>query len=212
MRYQIFRLQQSVLIELGLNVEEALFLDWLLNWKDGNSMKYMVIDGELAYWVNYGKVIEELPILFKPISDSMTEEEIKKVDRNNRTKVGRMLKGNLSKVFNQHSVKTQNGTDMYLSLNRDVIHRLLNENKKASTVPPVKADKKNDNSNNSIPQNDRKYASKKEENKNKVLKNKHNDTVKNTFTEYEAKELEEKLRESQSKRLGYKQFNPSYEI
>ena len=166
MRYQIFRLQQSVLIELGLNVEEALFLDWLLNWKDGNSMKYMVIDGELAYWVNYGKVIEELPILFKPISDSMTEEEIKKVDRNNRTKVGRMLKGNLSKVFNQHSVKTQNGTDMYLSLNRDVIHRLLNENKKASTVPPVKAeDLKNDFDNKSIPQNKKKDTDKNEKNK-----------------------------------------------
>lgn len=166
MRYQIFRLQQSVLIELGLNVEEALFLDWLLNWKDGNSMKYMVIDGELAYWVNYGKVIEELPILFKPISDSMTEEEIKKVDRNNRTKVGRMLKGNLSKVFNQHSVKTQNGTDMYLSLNRDVIHRLLNENKKASTVPPVKADKEISNfDNNSIPQNEEKDTDKNKKNK-----------------------------------------------
>lgn len=196
MRYQIFRLQQSVLIELGLNVEEALFLDWLLNWKDGNSMKYMVIDGELAYWVNYGKVIEELPILFKPISDSMTEEEIKKVDRNNRTKVGRMLKGNLSKVFNQHSVKTQNGTDMYLSLNRDVIHRLLNENKKASTVPPVKAEKHRNNfDNNSIPQNNKKYASKKEE--NKVIHNKHNDTVNNNFTQYGEKELEDMLFKSQ---------------
>ena len=196
MRYQIFRLQQSVLIELGLNVEEALFLDWLLNWKDGNSMKYMVIDGELAYWVNYGKVIEELPILFKPISDSMTEEEIKKVDRNNRTKVGRMLKGNLSKVFNQHSVKTQNGTDMYLSLNRDVIHRLLNENKKASTVPPVKAEKHRNNfDNNSRPQKNKKYASKKEE--NKVIHNKHNDTVNNNFTQYGEKELEDMLFKSQ---------------
>ncbi len=211
MRYQIFRLQQSVLIELGLNVEEALFLDWLLNWKDGNSMKYMVIDGELAYWVNYGKVIEELPILFKPISDSMTEEEIKKVDRNNRTKVGRMLKGNLSKVFNQHSVKTQNGTDMYLSLNRDVIHRLLNENKKASTVPPVKAkENEKNNINKSISQNNKKDSDK--NNKNKVLNNKHNNTVKNTFTEYEAKELEIKLQKSQEERLGYKQFNPNFEI
>lgn len=84
------------------------------------------------------------------------------------------------------------------------------ENKKASTVPPVKANKENIKSNNSIPQNNKEYASKKEE--NKVLNNKHNNTVKNTFTEYEAKELEDKLRESQSKRLGYKQFNPSYEI
>ena len=88
----------------------------------------------------------------------------------------------------------------------------IKDNKKASTEPPVKANKENIKSNNSIPQNNKKYASKKEENKNKVLNNKHNNTVKNTFTEYEAKELEEKLRESQSKRLGYKQFNPNFEI
>ena len=95
-------------------------------------------------------------------------------------------------------------------VSEDTLKELSYENKKASTVPPVKANKENIKTNNSIPQNDKKYASKKEE--NKVLNNKHNNTVKNTFTEYEAKELEEKLRESQSKRLGYKQFNPNFEI
>ena len=87
--------------------------------------------------------------------------------------------------------KNENGGDtsnLYtiVNINKD------NENKKASTVPPVKADKENIKTNNSIPQNDKKYASKKEE--NKVLNNKHNNTVKNTFTEYEAKELENTLR------------------
>ena len=95
-------------------------------------------------------------------------------------------------------------------VSEDTLKELSYENKKASTEPPVKANKENIKSNNSIPQNDKKYASKKEE--NKVLNNKHNNTVKNTFTEYEAEELEEKLRESQSKRLGYKQFNPNFEI
>ena len=97
-------------------------------------------------------------------------------------------------------------------VSEDTLKELSYENKKASTVPPVKANKENIKSNNSIPQNDKKYSSKKEENKNKVLKNKHNDTVKNTFTEYEAKELEIKLRKSQEERLGYKQFNPNFEI
>ena len=98
-------------------------------------------------------------------------------------------------------------------ITEDTLKELSYENKKASTdCKPVKANKENIKTNNSIPQNDKKYASKKEENKNKVLNNKHNNTVKNTFTEYEAKELEEKLRESQSKRLGYKQFNPNFEI
>ena len=102
-----------------------------------------------------------------------------------------------------------NVKDFKPSINVDNVEDL--DNKKASTVPPVKAEKHRNNfDNNSIPQNNKKYASKKEE--NKVLNNKHNNTVKNTFTEYEAEELEEKLRESQSKRLGYKQFNPNFEI
>ena len=85
------------------------------------------------------------------------------------------------------------------------------DNKKASTVPPVKAEKHRNNfDNNSIPQNNKKYASKKEE--NKVLNNKHNNTVKNTFIEYGDKELEIKLQKSQEERLGYKQFNPNFEI
>ena len=151
MRFQIHRLQQSVLVELGLNTEDALLLDWLLNWKDGNSMKHITIENDLAYWVNYGKVVEELPILFKQIEDGMTEEAAAKVDRNNRTKVGRMLKGNLSKVLQQHKVKTQNGTDIYLSLNRDLIQALLNGgNKKATTAPTVEAAKENNKSNKSI--------------------------------------------------------------
>lgn len=105
--------------------------------------------------------------------------------------------------------KNENGGDtsnLYtiVNINKD------NENKKASTVPPVKADKENIKSNNSIPQNNKKYASKKEE--NKVLNNKHNNTVKNTFTEYEAKELEIKLQKSQWERLGYSQFEANYPI
>ena len=56
-----------------------------------------------------------------------------------------------------------NAKDVKPSINVDNIKDL--DNKKASTVPPVKANKENIKSNNSIPQNDKKYASKKEENK-----------------------------------------------
>ena len=49
MRFQIHRLQQEALIELGLNVEDALLLDWLLNWKDGNSMERIVVGDDVAY-------------------------------------------------------------------------------------------------------------------------------------------------------------------
>ena len=64
MRYQIFRLQQEALVNLEINTEEALLLDWLLNWKDGGSMERIVVGDDLAYWVNYSTVVEQLPILF----------------------------------------------------------------------------------------------------------------------------------------------------
>lgn len=197
MRYQVHRLQQEALIELGLNTEDALLLDWMLNWKDGNSMERIVVGDDVAYWVNYSKVIEELPILFKKTKGFETEEEAEKAKKANTTKVARMLKGNLSKVLTRHEKKVQGKTKVYISFNREMIDYLVNnENKKASTVPPVKAEKHRNNfDNNSIPQNNKKDDTKSK--KNKVLKNKHNDTVNNTFTQYEEDELEKILIKSQ---------------
>ena len=104
-----------------------------------------------------------------------------------------------------------NAKDFKPSINVDNVKDL--ENKKASTVPPVKAENKNIKDNNSIHKNKKKYTKNiKENNGNKVLKNKHNDTVKNTFTEYGADELEKKLQKSQEDRLGYSQFNPSFKL
>lgn len=169
MRYQIHRLQQSSLVELGLNTEDALLLDWLLNWKDGDSMERITIEGnDIAYWVNYGKVIEELPILFKQIPINATEEEIAKCNRANTTKVARMLKGNLSKVLTRHEKKLLGKTKVYISIDRKMIDFLINnENKKATTFGEVEA-KENSNSNSSICNKDNNNTS---TNKNKEEKN-----------------------------------------
>ena len=160
MRYQIFRLQQEALIDLGLNVEEALLLDWLLNWKDGGSMERIVIGEDLAYWVNYSKVIDELPILFnKPKSDS--QEDIEKAKKSNSTKVARMLKGNLSKILTRHEKKVQGKTKIYISFNREMLDVLLNS-KKAPSTAIDEASKSNKNQSNlrinSISQNKKKYT------------------------------------------------------
>ena len=50
-------------------------------------------------------------------------------------------------------------------VSEDTLKELSYENKKASTVPPVKANKENIKSNNSIPQNDQKDTDKNEKNK-----------------------------------------------
>jgi hypothetical protein len=201
-RYQIHRLQQEALIELGLNTEDALLLDWMLNWKDGSSMERIVVDNnDVAYWVNYSKVVEELPILFKKTKGFASTEEEEKAKKANTTKVARMLKGNLSKVLTRHEKKVQGKTKVYISFNREMIDYLVNnENKKASTdCESVKATNKNKKSNNSIPQNNKKYSSKSKE--NKILNNKHNNTVNNTFAKYEEKELEKLLLENQERKF-----------
>ena len=199
MRYQIHRLQQEALIELGLNVEDALLLDWMLNWKDGNSMERIVVGNDVAYWVNYSKVIEELPILFKKTKGFASVEEEEKAKKANTTKVARMLKGNLSKVLTRHEKKVQGKTKVYISFNRDMIDYLVNnENKKASTGGTVKATNTNKNNidTNIIPQNNKKYSSKNKENKNNTGKGA-SANVNNTFEKYDPKELENMLEEGQ---------------
>ena len=112
-----------------------------------------------------------------------------------------------------HSRKNENGGD---TSNLYVIQNINDENKKASTVPPVKAENENIQSNNSIHKNKKKYTKNiKENNGNKVLHNKHNDSVNNNFTNYGEKELESMLREKQKEKFGDVQsfeFNPNFKI
>lgn len=166
MRYQIFSLQQSSLVELGLNVEEALLLDWILNWKDGTGMKREFIEEQqdIGYWINYETVVKELPILFKQPTDDMDEKALKKLLRNNKDKVGRMLKGNLSKVLTPHKMvyrgeKSKLGSMIFVVINREAIDML--KNKEASTFAEVEANKNLEKqiNNNIIPQKEENNAS-----------------------------------------------------
>ena len=116
-------------------------------------------------------------------------------------------------VIKIHSRKNENGGD---TSNLYVIQNINDENKKASTVPPVKAENENIKDNNSIHKNEKNYTKNiKENNGNKVLHNKHNDSVNNNFTNYEEKELESMLREKQKEKFGDVQsfeFNPNFKI
>jgi hypothetical protein len=206
MRYQIFRLQQEALVNLDLNTEEALLLDWLLNWKDGESMERIVVGDDLAYWVNYSTVVSELPILFnKPKSNST--EDIEKAKKANTAKVARMLKGSLSKVLTRHEKKVQGKTKIYISFDRTMLDILLNyESKKdlpAPTDKPNTNQNQNINVNNSIPQkqdNDTRKSKKNNFGNNYQNKPKNKNGIKcvnDTFKNYGADELEKKLLQSQ---------------
>lgn len=168
MRYQIFSLQQSALVELGLNVEEALLLDWILNWKDGNGMKREFIEEvyDMGYWLNYETVVKELPILFKQPSSDMSENDLNKLLRNNKDKVARMLRGNLSKVLKPHKLVYKGkgaklGSMIFVTVNRDMMDKLKNAENKKSPIGKIEDTQKSkiNNSNNIIHESEKNMQS-----------------------------------------------------
>ena len=218
MRFNILGFDQIKAVENNLTIEELMILRHMHDFVCSGRMESIIKDEEMYYWIKYDKFIEDLPIL------NMKKTRLMEIFNNNlcekpsdwevrynsmsESSKKRAKSFKFTGMLKNYTKKDKSGTYSYFTFTEKFYNMLPNitdndlDNKKASTVPPVKADNKNNDFNNSIPQSNKKYASKKEE--NKVLNNKHNNTVKNTFTEYEAKELEEKLRESQSKRLGYK--------
>lgn len=62
MKYTIFGLSQKRLLELNLNTEDALVLDWFVTFQGSGRMRSMTFDGVAWYWVNYGGVLEDIPI------------------------------------------------------------------------------------------------------------------------------------------------------
>lgn len=182
MRYKIFNLDQEALISLGLGVEESLLLDWILNWKDGSGMKRAFIDEkqDIGYWVNYSTVVNELPILFKQPSENMSEEELNKLNRNNKDKVGRLLK-KLNKVLTpvrkiKQGPKGKQGSEIYIVLNREAIDKLKGfENKKVAPAPTDTTNKTLETNknvvNDSISENKYKVQTKKQDLRLKAIEN-----------------------------------------
>ena len=227
MRFNILGFDQVKAVENKLTIEELMILRHMHDFVSSGRMESVIKDGEMYYWIKYDKFIDDLPILnmkktrlMEIFNNNLCEKPLDWEARYNgmsESSKKRAKSFKFTGMLKSYTKKDKTGTYSYFTFTKKFYDMLPNitdndmDNKKASTVPPVKAEKHRNNfDNNSIPQNNKKYASKKEE--NKVLNNKHNNTVKNTFIEYGDKELEIKLQKSQEERLGYKQFNPNFEI
>lgn len=226
MRFNILGFDQVKAVENKLTIEELMILRHMHDFVSSGRMESIIKDGEMYYWIKYDKFIDDLPILnmkktrlMELFNNNLCEKPLDWEARYNgmsESSKKRAKSFKFTGMLKSYTKKDKTGTYSYFTFTKKFYDMLPNitdndmDNKKASTVPPVKANKENIKSNNSIPQNNKEYASKKEE--NKVLNNKHNNTVKNTFTEYDADELEKKLQKSQEERLGYSQFNPSFEL
>ena len=185
----------SRLKEVGITHDQSLVIRYLLNFINSNKMEKILVNGEFYYWVKYEKVVTDLDILGikkQAISDMLCYD------------LG--VKPNDAEGTRSYFAPT----DLLYSLLPDITDNDddMKPNKKASTVPPVKANESNINKNidtNIIPQNNKKYSSKNKE--NKVIHNKFNDGTNNNFANYSEDELEKLLKENQDRK-----FNPNYKI
>ena len=170
--------------EVGISHDESLVIRYLLNFINSNKMEKILVNGEFYYWVKYEKVATDLDILGikkQAISDMLHydlgtkphdwEERLNSMSASTRKK---REKAKFLGIFKRYTKKDAEGTRSYFAPT-DILYSLLPniteddedmKNKKASTVPPVKADKEISNfDNNSIPQNEEKNADKNEKNK-----------------------------------------------
>ena len=169
--------------EVGISHDESLVIRYLLNFINSNKMEKILVNGEFYYWVQYEKVATDLDILGikkQAISDMLHydlgtkphdwEERLNSMSASTRKK---REKAKFLGIFKRYTKKDAEGTRSYFAPT-DILYSLLPsiteddedmKNKKASTVPPVKANKENIKSNNSIPQNDLKDTDKNEKNK-----------------------------------------------
>ena len=173
----------SRLKEEKISHDESLVIRYLLNFINSNKMEKILVNGEFYYWVKYEKVATDLDILGvkkQAISDMLIydlgekpsdwEERLNSMKESSRKK---KMKSKFIGVFKRYTKKDAEGTKSYFAPTEKLYSLLPSiteddedmKNKKASTVPPVKANKENIKSNNSIPQNDLKDTDKNEKNK-----------------------------------------------
>lgn len=63
MKYTIEGFSQSESIQLGLDIKDLVFLRWILDFFNTGSMEIHMFDGRHYFWLDYRKVLNELPIL-----------------------------------------------------------------------------------------------------------------------------------------------------
>lgn len=63
MRQYIFDFEQEIVVKLGLSVNELLILDYLIKFFDSGSQHVLNINGKKYAWINYKKLLSDLPIL-----------------------------------------------------------------------------------------------------------------------------------------------------
>ncbi|MEG2288417.1 MAG: conserved phage C-terminal domain-containing protein [Clostridium sp.] len=63
MKYTIMGFRQEKLVQLGLDILDAIILRYFVDFKEAKGMRIKIVDGQAYYWIRYDGVLKELPIL-----------------------------------------------------------------------------------------------------------------------------------------------------
>lgn len=63
--YEIIYLDyhQQIAVSFGLDMNDLLILRWFVDFRNTDGMEIKIVGDKHYYWVNYKKVLEDLPIL-----------------------------------------------------------------------------------------------------------------------------------------------------
>lgn len=123
MKYTIEGFAQDKLIELELDVSDALILRWFIDFAGTGNMKRLIHDHQIYYYVKYSGIISDLPVL----GISSTKGIGKRFDRY-------VEKGLLRKTVQRQG----NGTILFFAPTRKLIELQYNSTK-GTVVPFVES-------------------------------------------------------------------------
>ena len=71
MKYTIEGFSQKRLIESGMDCADVVFLRWFIDWIATGTMKTMMRSEKEFYWIQYDRVLQELPIIGVSSKDAL---------------------------------------------------------------------------------------------------------------------------------------------
>lgn len=117
MKYTVEGYSQEKAIELGLNIEDLIILRWIQDFYPLMAKK--IINGEEYVWINYSKLLEDLPILsFK----------------NKRSLIRRLEKFEELELLKRECIKNEDGTYSYITLTTKIGILISNKSCSKSTT------------------------------------------------------------------------------
>jgi hypothetical protein len=120
MKYTVEGYSQEKAIELGLNIEDLIILRWIQDFYP--LMIKKIINDEEYVWINYSKLLEDLPILsFK----------------SKRSLIRRLEKFEELELLKRECIKNEDGTYSYIMLTTKIGILISNKNYQKPTTDGV---------------------------------------------------------------------------